>query len=353
MRICIVTVYDSINSGSFWQAKSLNMALEKMGHQVYFLKRAGDKSGSSTSKSNQIKKYLSLLLRQGITKAALYRKRLSEYRKSVNEFETVTVDRAITDMDCFVLGSDTIWNLNSPYFLQHRSEYWGEPFLSKKVITYAGSAANTSTDRLKEYPELIECVRKWNSISVRDGRTKEMISSVTDKEVIEVCDPTLLLTSDQYPDTVRIKEDSFVFLYLFEPLNAPQIEELCNFAKKDKMKIVQGAGDKRYPGVDSMSINGPFQFISYMKRAEYVITDTFHGTIFSTVFEKNFVVIDRKKQKITDYLRKVQLSDRIVKPEDSVVSLLSKIIDYSSARLRIKELREVGLHFLSSSMEES
>ena len=352
MNICIVTVYDSINSGSYWQAKCLEMVLGKWGHKVFFLKRVGDNSGSSASRMSKMKKYLTLLIKRGVKCASLYRKRLKEYKKLVDEFSVIDIND-VDSMDCFVLGSDTIWNLNSKYFLAHRNEYWGYSFLSKNIITYAGSVANTKADKIKEYPELTDCVQHWSSISVRDYQTKEMISTVTDKDIVEVCDPTLLIPPDWYPESDGPSEENdFIFLYLFNELDSVQAEELVSFARENHLKIIQGAGDREYSHVDSMSINAPMQFVANMRRAQYVITDTFHGTLFSTIFEKQFVVLDRGKEKIADYLIRTHLSDRLVKTDGALADILTESIDYSYVESSIEEMRTKGLEFLKSSLEE-
>lgn len=354
MRICIVTVYDSINSGSFWQAKSLETVLEQMGHSVCFLRRVGDKSGSSSSLIYQLKKTIALFVKEKPSVAWIYIKRILACRKVIRDFPTIDIANINGSIDCFVLGSDTIWNLNSNYFLTHRSEYWGEPFLSKKIITYAASIANTDVDTICEYPELIECVKKWSAIGVRDYNTSQMIELVTNKEVKQVCDPTLLLTGEMYPvqNEPSINGD-YIFLYLFDELGFEQLKDLCEFANNNNLKIVQGAGDRKYKGVDYLTVNSPLDFVTNIKYAKYVITDSFHGTVFSTLFEKNFVSINKGKEKIEDYLKKIGLSFRLLSSDELVSSALIIEINYKQIRQRINELRNEGVLFLKDSLETS
>ena len=113
-----------------------------------------------------------------------------------------------------------------------------------------------------------------------------------------VCDPTLLMSEKDYLEISKdVKEKyKYIFLYLFEDLSKTQGDKLKEFAKNNNLKIISGKSNNYYCS-DKHIINAPQTFLNYMSNAEYVITDTFHGVIFSTNLEKNIWLLIEKKSK--------------------------------------------------------
>lgn len=347
VNICIVTVYDSINSGSFWQAYALGYVLKKLGHQVYYFQRE-KKGGASSSKCIQIKNLVKTTLKYGLRASFRYFQSLYEFNIAKKKFNIISNKKSEIDrMDCFVLGSDTIWNLDSKYFTKNYKIYWGLNFANKKTITYAGTVANTPKEVFYNNSELLVAVNLWDRIGVRDEYTREIISSMTKKAVEIVCDPTFLLTRQEYRKMINTHQhNKHIFLYLFEDISDEQSKELREFAQKNGLEIVQGINNRHNISRDREIVNSPNSFLQFFYSAEYIITDTFHGTAFSVNLQKQFVVIERSKNKVNDLLSRLEFVDRLAKENESLIPFLSESIDYGMRYAAVEKFRNDSLSFL-------
>lgn len=352
MRVCIVTVHDSINSGSFWQARALGSTLEKLGHQAVYLRRSAyDHTGNL--KKSKLKNLAGSFIYQGFGAGILNLRKLMNFRKILRQMPEIGLSASETErIDCFILGSDTIWNFNSNYFRANRDIFLGKPFLAKKVFPYAASAANTSADCFREIDAIEETIRRWQAVSVRDEHTREILSSLTDREISVVCDPTLLLDKKDYAAMAGdVPEKNYIFLYLFQPLAEKHARELAAFAKEKGLKIICGSMGDMGVACDKTIVNSPYAFLSYMLHADYVITDTFHGTIFSTNLEKRYAAVNRGKLKVNQFLAQLQLSDRLAEEGGSLTEILSRETDYERVRAGIAQMRSESLDFLKNALE--
>ena len=349
MKVCVVTVYNSVNSGSFWQAKALEIYLKKMGVEVYFYKRKNDLNSSSNKFIQKIK-IIKSFLKTGIKGAQIQSKIYKGFNALQKEFNIINKKSTIyKKIDCFILGSDTIWNLESNYFSKNYEIYFGGIFKNTKKITYAASVGNTTYEKFVNYSEISKMLNDIKHISVRDEETYNIIRKFGIKNQRIVCDPTLLLTKDDYIKIEKVPmTEKYIFLYLFSPLNKKQIEELQKFAKEKKLRIINGIKKENY--CDEYIINSPYTFLNYMLYADFIITDTFHGTIFSVNLEKEFISINRKKKKVNDFLVRMNLKDRLINENDDMFNILTKKVDYSNCEK--EKFRKESQKFIEYSLKE-
>lgn len=351
MKVCIVTAYNNMNSGSHWQAYALGQILKMQGHEVYYYKR--EKKGTASSFIVQLNNIARKLFHLRFLETRDYIKRIISFKKTGKIFSIIDSSSILyNDIDYFILGSDTIWNLDSPYYNKNKTTFWGDIFFNKNIISYAGSIANTKTEMLAD-SFYSNSINKWKSISVRDTYTKNLFSKLTTKQVHLVCDPTLLLPEKHYRGICKPKTRNYIFLYLFKKLNHNQDIQLRAFANKYGLEIICGTRRDISSQTDTYIINNPYNFMAYMLGAKYVVTDTYHGTIFSVNFNKQFVVINRDLTKIQDFLLNVSLADRIIDCESELDYTISKLINYDLANQKIQELRSYSLKYLEDSLNES
>ena len=332
MKICIVTVYNELNSGSFWQAIALKSSLEKLGNKVVFLKR-------KSIKIEVIKIILKKIMKGKFKEIRTQFNIFKEFRNiQKTTFETIANKKKyFKDIDYFILGSDTIWNLETKYFLRNYKKYFGGIFKGKKVFSYAASVGNTTLKTIKKHKDIPLMLNKMVDISVRDEPTYNIVKEISNRNVKIVCDPTLLLSKEDYQKIEPIpKENNYIFLYLFSRLSDNQIKQLKNFANKNHLKIINGVNQYKY--VDKNIINSPNAFLNYMLYANYIITDTFHGTIFSANLEKNFIVINKNKKKVNDFINRLEiLQDRLINEDDLIEEKFLTEINYTDCRKKILE----------------
>lgn len=351
MKICIVTVYDSINSGSFWQAKALETFFKDRNNDVFVLKNNWLLNLKQIFDETKLE--LKLLIRHGYSRYKSRANMYKNFKRYQKGFNAISLKKAKKlGMDLIVLGSDTIWNFDSKYFEKNSDRYIGMPFYKiSKIISYAASSSNTSLNKtlqIKDFPKMLEY---YTSISVRDENTKKIIENITSKKIYEVCDPTLLYNKEYYQHLAkRIEKDNYIYLYLFDDLSNNQKKEIEEFASKNNLKIINGTTGRCKMGksVDK----SPYSFINYMVYADYVITDTFHGTVFSVNLERPFVVINRDTKKVNYFLKYVQLSSRLINSKSELIKVLTIKIDYTNTNEILNKLRYESSKFLDNSITQ-
>lgn len=349
MKVCIVTVYDNINSGSYWQAYALGHVVKMLGHEVYYYKRK--KIGASSSIAFQLKVIVRYLSNLHFLETIDYIKRIIAFQNTSFDYNIIKKSSKIfNNIECFILGSDTIWEISSNYYKNNKRIFWGDIFYPRKVISYAGSISNTPQETILTNQDFSNSVKNWAAISVRDAYTKKTLSSLTNKPIDIVCDPTLLLKEDFYRKICNPQTGEYVFLYLFKTPHAKQLAHIQSFANNNELKIICGTQRHIFPNADDFIINSPYQFIEYMLGAKYIITDTYHGTAFSINFNKQFVVINRSMNKVIDILSTFELTDRIVNDELNITTILNKDIDYSLINPTIDKYRKESLLFLKKNI---
>ncbi len=200
--------------------------------------------------------------------------------------------------DCFITGSDQVWNYdwyNESFFLAFAKK-------NKKKIAYAASIGHEILD---DYQKKVfkKHLKTFSAVSVRENSSVEMLKDISPVLVEHVCDPVFLLGKNEWEKVTdkRLVDEKYVFCYFLG--NDMQIREIATeYARGKKLKTVEidgvvvgesncGFADIRLNDVD------PGGFLSLIKNAEYVITDSFHAMAFSAIFEKEVFVFERDNKK--------------------------------------------------------
>ena len=286
MKIAVVTVHDSANFGSFLQAYALQNVLEKDGHEVYF---------AITRDKKYVKGlyYKFVLSRESVLHPVRTlkniingRKKYRLFKEEQKCFKEIEADE-IRGCDLSILGSDEIWNIRTEVFRD--LIFYGEH--SVKAIAYAVSAGLAKPEEFEKYPEITRLIKKIDAPLVRDENTARCVEKITGTAPSEVCDPTLLADSSIYnkPYTDEyIKNNRCLMLYMYQPdIRTRNI--ITEFARKQGLRLVSVGF--YYDWCDYNVLCSPLEFCSVLKEAEYVITTTLHGTIFSVLNNKKFVSI--------------------------------------------------------------
>lgn len=348
MRIGIVTVYNSMNDGSFWQSMMLKRELEKRGHSVAFFELPQNPERPALTKTivGRIIKYL---VRDGAFCCYKYIKSVLEFRDAQNQFYKMAISEA-GQLDLVVLGSDMIWcREEKPFFDKYHEFFWGEMFHSVPIATYAGSCGNMRSYSDQEW--IRKAINRWKMISVRDNNTYRIIQSNTEKTVNIVCDPTLLATADEYASFMRgyvSDDEKYILLYMFSNLTPAQGEQIISFAKDNNLNIVSLIRRQRYfPRHSSfVAINSPFRLIEYYAKAKYVITDTFHGSLFAILFNKQFVTLDLGKAQVNEVVDALGYRERIVDRDELFLETLTRRVDFCGNEGKLNSLRSNSLDYL-------
>ncbi len=345
-KVYIVTVFNSLNSGSFLQATSLYKAIAGMGYDVAFLdtgarnlwKRAGLEAIFMLKKLNL----------KAVAGKFQQAKRLTD---ELNKYKVVKIENLVDTPDSvYVLGSDEIWNVARKDMASFPI-FWGIGLPLERCISYAPSINTTKEEHLKKYDFVKKSLENLFAISVRDHHSYETLKKVTDREITEVCDPTLLLKEDSYYDLKSsAKLDNYILVYIYAKLFKDEdIQELKRFAKEKNKKLVAFGSNFSWCDVN---VNGaPWDFLAYIAGADYVCTGTFHGTLFSSLFRKNFVVVGNNNKKVDELLNRFGLSDRKVNASN-MRQVFNTEYDRDKLTGIIAQMRECGLGFLKENIEK-
>lgn len=265
---------------------------------------------------------------------------------------------SLLQYDAYIAGSDQIWNWLKTGDL---SAYFLSFVKHGKKIAYAASYSDN------EMPsEYIEVYRKGlnnlDNISVREVDGKALLQPLTEKNIEVVLDPTLLRTSDWWAsvwsDRIKISEP-YIFSYSLNT-SSRYIEILRRYAKMQGLRIVNvtsSMSNLDYPEVFNVFDAGPREFLHLLAHAKVVFTNSFHGTIFSINFKKQFLSIlnpaSTTNSRILSITNLLGLSSRVVTDLNSVQALkvVDKKIDFELVHQRLEALKAKSLNYLREALK--
>lgn len=212
------------------------------------------------------------------------------------------------DFDYYCVGSDQIWN---PTFVQNNDFYFLKFAPSERTFAFAPSIGVSSIPE-KYHKTFREGFEHIAHLSVRETRGQELIKELTNRDSLVLLDPTLLLKPEQWHKIARKPAFDLPQRYLatyFLSETTPQQQALIqDYAQKHDLQIVDI--NQTYA-----SYIGPMEFLYVMAHSQFVFTDSFHGTAFSVIFGKNFLVFRRNNSsdmssRITTILHTFRLENR-------------------------------------------
>lgn len=244
-------------------------------------------------------------------------------------------DETISDYDVFVTGSDQTWGgVNPNAFLVYANK------TSKKIAIAPSTGGYKFTQ--SELSQIHDYLSTYNQITVREESALDMCKAAGIKNAKVILDPVFLLNADEY-SLIADKQDEnrpYLFLYLLGAEIDFEVEEILSFANSNNLKVKYVASQGRHDDYDKIWATVP-EWISLIKNADYVITNSYHGAAFSIIFRKHFLVLpikgvmERMNTRIVSTMRKLNLTNRIVSSGD--MNVIFDDIDYSTAENKIKE----------------
>ena len=345
MKIGIVTVYNSLNCGSFLQSYALQTILNRMGYDAYFVDAKTRKPLKIT-----VAKVMNALKKFDISLCIYFLKEYISYYKA-HKLLNIGMGPSDHGETYYILGSDEIWNVKRTQ-MKMFPIFWGEGLPLDKCISYAPSINNSKAEDFYNIPSFLNNIGKLHAVSVRDNIShREMKKVFPGVQISVCCDPTVLLEREDYDmlDTIAA-ENEYVFVYDYDRKREKENKAIIEFAKARGLKLIvmgeQSWGDVRVP-------RDPYSFISFIRNAKYVITGTFHGTMFSILNGKQFASIARANNKIYEILGEYSLSDRIYDQdgEKTLAEILDTPYDLAKVNELLETKRQQGKAFLQEALK--
>lgn len=261
--------------------------------------------------------------------------------------------------DVYCVGSDQVWNPGcytnlSPYFLSFASQ-------DAKKISYASSfgVSELPKSSKKMYAELL---KKMSYISVREDAGVSIVRELINKEAELVADPTMLLTKEEWEDVEKEYENiprRYVFIYELHPIEyikiiAKKVAKELNVPIVRICKSVKSIDEK--DGIINIVDAGPAEFLSLVHNALCVVTNSFHGTVFSIIYNRSFycVVSDKIKNnsRQISILNQCGLLDRLIYDRSDLLEFKFLEIDYGVPNERLESFRNSSVNYLKKAVDE-
>lgn len=379
MKIGILTHALETNYGGILQAFALQKVLRDMGHEVYTIDRH-DRRAYKSLKANilgyakrNIQRYLQhknvpVCWNPFITDE-VYKIITSNTRDFVARNMNMTRECWSDELaeidneykfDAYVVGSDQVWL--PAYYPTSFLSFVKRPNVIK--VVYAASCGRKSFLDVEGAKENVaKYAEGFSGISVREDTLVNQTAKYLGVTPIHVLDPTMLLTPIDYLNASfdNVGTEPIVFSYILD-MNEEKSELAKAISKKLSLPLIEGNTTCLYvksKGVDVTKCTFPpvDNWIRNLQRAEFVVTDSFHGTVFAILFNKQFVTVGNEKRGIGRFkslLRQFDLEDRMVVnisfPE--IMDTLQKKIDYVVVNCKIQELKLKSFTFLQNSMSK-
>lgn len=362
-KVGILSMQRIKNYGSFLQAYGLKKIIEELGHEVEFVDYHIEPPVITNSKSNKLSKITKVLKGNvPFIQKIQYIIHKKNFGKKYYKILGLADDYNYTPkLDTLIIGSDEVFNcIQSNENVGYSLELFGKNNKAKKVITYAASFGNTTIKKLEKYnkkQEISELLSKISAISVRDSNSGEIVEAVTNKKVNYNLDPVLIYDyvnrSNKIPD-ISVK-DNFIIVYAYsDRISDVESKVIMNYARKNNLKIYAIGGAQKC--ADKFIDCSPFEVLGYFKKADFIITDTFHGSIFSIITHRNFVTLVRKsfedkygnEEKLIDLLNRLNLQDRAIYDIEDMKKIINKKIMYNTVDDYINISRKETIKYLKN-----
>jgi hypothetical protein len=342
MKIGILSMQEVKNYGSFLQAFSLKKHIESLGHECSFVnivpgRQIGD---------YQQKKYHKLQLLAERLWGWDFVKRFrtiwlfqTRFSNEFLPFLGVEKGPTICHHDMVVIGSDEVFNCAQKTWFGFSPQLYGEGLDADKVITYAASFGATTLEKLQKLglkEKVARMLNNLNRISVRDENSLVTVKALTGKEPMMHVDPVLIYDYREYMPRERHRSDYIiVYSYPGRISDVTEITAIQAFSRKKGLRLLSIG--HYFPWCDDVVVPSPFEVLGWFRDAAYIVTDTFHGSIFSIKYNKKFCTIVRNtnNQKLTWLLKQFGLENRIVSDPKLLENTIEAEIDYRPVNEKI------------------
>lgn len=362
MKVGILTFPNSVSYGACLQMIALQNTVRRMGHEVEIINYYNPymKAEKHTDRGrNSLKRALRHHIR-----VLMHRRLYTRFRRFEQQQVIRYPSRAFTDKkrlievgqryDVVICGSDQVWspyitNTDISYFLNFCDD-------TTKRVAYAPSfGAVTFPDGFEEQitPEL----QKFHALSARELPGKEIVERLAGRETTIVTDPTWLVDAADWAAMERSHPAATGDYVLFFVVR--QSEELLrrckSFAKQHNLKVVVVGGNpfsaakNKDPMLSYATDVGPEQWLYLVRHARYVFTNSFHGTAFSVLFERDVYVQipSQSGSRLHQVLESFGMEDRMVREGEE---LTEAAIDYRRVHDIFNQLKEQSLTYLNNAL---
>jgi len=363
VKIGIITFHRVINYGGVLQAYALQQAMQSLTNNdeieiVDYINPHFEQQYAPFSVS-MLRHPKSLLMKLSLAKYKKQRNQKFSYfvcnnlKLGGNRISRKELPAACAKYSKLVTGSDQVWN---PQCTGEDFTYFLDIDCAAEKFSYAASFAVEKLDT-KYDKRVKKCLEQFVKISVREHSGAEIVRELVDKQAVILPDPTLLLEATDW-EKLEIKPGNIPDKYILIVQMGGEIDDLYRQARKvhANLPIVYiNLAQKPVEGLVNICVASPEEWLYLLHHAECVVTNSFHGCVFSVLFHKNFYYELTKGKNSNSRL--VTLA-KTLGLEDRNVTVLSennvqKAIDYVKVEEELNKLRQSGYQYLKDIIGES
>lgn len=353
-KIGIFTLHRALNYGAVWQCYALKQACESMGHVV------------STIDYNPFGHYEA--------KWAIGRRPSTAYRylmflRRFNRFVDGRLNPTIHSeshewmiqnpprKDVYIVGSDTVWanTVVGDYLGSYLLDF--APAEVKRISYAASTGGNPLVVNNTQHAEL----HKFSAISIREKQSVADVQALVDVPVVDVCDPTLLLTKTDYEALeerpIWLPKHYVVYFDLAgDPFCAASTKEI---SKKLNIPILNLAGKYKSWARYNYLAPTPEQWLYIINHADYICTNSFHGVCFSIIYRKSFICCEtqvggrsKTNGRVQNLLEQTHLKNTYITHSSQLVENIMSVNKVVENEIFIEEYRQRSLLWLKNAIEQ-
>lgn len=370
-KVGLITYHASHNMGSMLQTYAMQYILrERFELEVEIINFSNKKQQELYSLINKERSYKGFIKNVAIfILYPMFKRRFIDFESFIKDYFNLTPEafERTEELTCIenrydylICGSDQIWNVSC-------TDYDDAYFLSfagnVKKIAYAPSFGGKNImDNKSSLNKYRDYLNDFDRLSVREKNGKKWVEELTGKNVEIVADPTILLDCNVWENIVgeREFEGDYIFFYGV-PFSAKTYDIVREIGRELNMPVVMldikswVYRCNFFKGFKLSKHSSPKDYLSLIKNSKMVITTSFHGTIFSSIFKKDFWTVTFKETNIEDdrintLLEQLDLQDRKIFIEDHQKYNLNERVDYSGYEKNINELSAKSLKYLEGSL---
>ena len=379
MKIGIITLPFNANYGGLLQAYALQSVLKQMGHDVLTVNRL---TRGMPLKMKVLSLGRRLILRLFFQKKVVVRTWPTAKEESITNQHTnrfITENIRTTELigserhfsrlekysfDAYVVGSDQVWRPKySPCLNNHFLGFLGHNSKIKR-ISYAPSFGVENWEYTpKQTSECSLLAKKFVAISVREDSAVDLCKKHLGVDAVQALDPTLLVSKEEYVKLVENdnipKLGGTLLTYVLDltPEKKGIIQSVMDELNLVPVSVMpkslfKEAGSRK---LENCIFPPVTEWIRGFMDAEFVVTDSFHGTVFSIIFNKPFLAVGNSKRgmnRFASLLRMFDLEDRLILTADDMKRIkLNTPIDFGKVNLTLKNKQQQALSFLNNSLK--
>lgn len=377
MKIGIITQPLHSNYGGLLQNYALQRTLRHLGHDPITMDQPNGRISYFILLSSSVKTFLLRLVGKGKKRSYPFVMK-DKYIKSVRVYTNFFIDRYIShspklitrsesshyvrknQIKALIVGSDQVWRPKYNVDIYHSYLDFSQG-MDIKRIAYA---ASFGTDDWEYTPEQTKCCRQlaqaFQAISVREDSGVALCENYLGVKAVPVLDPTMLLEKEDYECLVKKENEPVsegnLLCYILDKTAEKSclINDIAQDLRLSPFAVMPAEVLRRetVKTIDQCVFPSVTKWLRGFMDARFVVCDSFHGAVFSIIFNKPFIVIANKSRGMARFyslLRMYGLEERLI-TDHLDTSLLNKPIDWVAVNRKRSEMKEISLRFLKENL---